>query len=42
LRAANIPASKITRSLRRLKDELQAEAPLSGSRITGGGRKRDA
>ena len=37
LRAANIPGSKITRSLRRLKDELPTEAPLSGLRITAVG-----
>src|SRR6478735_8684193 len=38
LRAANIPGSKITRSLRRLKDELPTEAPLSGLRITAVGK----
>lgn len=47
LRAASIPTAKILRSLRRLKDELPAEAPLSGLRITAVGndiavRNRDA
>lgn len=37
LRAANIPTGKIVRSLRRLKDQLPAEAPLSGLRITAVG-----
>jgi len=37
LRAASIPAAKIFRSLRRLKDELPEEVPLSGLRITAVG-----
>jgi len=38
LRSASIPTSKILRSLKRLKDELPAEAPLSGLRITAVGK----
>ncbi|MDM0050584.1 tetratricopeptide repeat protein [Variovorax sp. J22R115] len=34
LRAASIPTAKILWSLRRLKDELPADSPLSGLRIT--------
>lgn len=37
LRTASIPTAKILRSLRRLKDQLPAEAPLSGLRITAVG-----
>ncbi|MDM0022328.1 tetratricopeptide repeat protein [Variovorax saccharolyticus] len=39
LQAASIPTAKILRSLRRLKDELPAEAPLSGLRITAVGKE---
>jgi len=38
LRAAGIPTARILRSLRRLKDQLPAEAPLSGLRITAVGK----
>lgn len=38
LRSASIPTTKILRSLKRLKDELPAEAPLSGLRITAVGK----
>lgn len=38
LRTASIPTTKILRSLRRLKDELPADAPLSGLRITAVGK----
>ena len=37
LRSASIPTAKILRSLRRLKDQLPSEAPLSGLRITAVG-----
>ncbi|MDM0078495.1 tetratricopeptide repeat protein [Variovorax sp. J2P1-59] len=47
LRAAQIPTAKILRSLRRLKDELPSEAPLTSLRIMAVGkdiavRDRDA
>lgn len=47
LRAAGIPTAKILRALRRLKDELPAQAPLSGLRIIAVGndiavRRQDA
>ena len=47
LRSASIPTGKILRALRRLKDELPADAPLSGPRITAVGndivvRNRDS
>lgn len=47
LRSASIPTAKILRSLRRLKEQLPSEAPLSGLRITAVGndiavRDRDA
>mgnify|MGYP001060917552 FL=1 len=47
LRSASIPTAKILRALRRLKDELPADAPLSGLRITAVGndivvRNRDS
>lgn len=38
LRAASIPTAKILRSLRRLKEQLPADAPLSGLRITAVGK----
>ncbi|RZL92686.1 MAG: tetratricopeptide repeat protein [Variovorax sp.] len=38
LRASGISTAKILRSLRRLKDELPAEAPLSGLRISSVGK----
>jgi tetratricopeptide (TPR) repeat protein len=39
LREAQIPARKILRSLRRLRDTLPAELPLSGLRITAAGNE---
>lgn len=47
LRAARIPTTRILRSLRRLRDALPAEVPLSGLRITAVGndiaiREREA
>jgi tetratricopeptide (TPR) repeat protein len=47
LREATIPSSKIVRALRRLRDELPAEVPLTGLRITAVGndiavRNRDS
>ena len=39
LREAQIPGRKILRSLRRLRDTLPAELPLSGLRITAAGNE---
>jgi tetratricopeptide (TPR) repeat protein len=39
LRAANIPSRRILRSLRRLRETLPAELPLSGLRITAAGNE---
>jgi hypothetical protein len=39
LREAQIPGRKILRSLRRLRDTLPAELPLSGLRITAAGKE---
>ena len=39
LREAQIPGRKILRSLRRLRDTLPSELPLSGLRITAAGKE---